>query len=147
MRYVEDQKEPVKEIAKQDPLGGIEFTVGPSYFQSFSALPSVKYVWQVPLSTGSMENAVTLAKLGVKAIGIDNLHAIEIGNEPSAAMYGKHGESDDAAADSYMHKWLRYSSAISGNITNLPPRIYQGFGFRSETNAPFDMSVTRLSRY
>lgn len=79
-----------------------------------------------------METSVELAKLGVEAIGNDRLNALEIGNEPSEAMFG--------SVDAYVQKWQKYASAISGNISSLPSGpIYQGLGLRSETIPPFDM--------
>ena len=79
-----------------------------------------------------MKTSVKLAELGVEAIGNDRLEAIEIGNEPSQAMFG--------TVDAYVQKWQKYASAISGNITTLPSGpMFQGLGLRSESPTPFDM--------
>ena len=133
VNYSSRQTEPIRRLVdKQDPLGGIQFTLGRAYFQCFQAFRNVRYTWQVPLSTGRMETSVKLAKLGVEAIGNDRLDTLEIGNEPSQAMFG--------SVDAYVQKWQKYASAISGNISSLPSGpIFQGLGLRSETTPPFDM--------
>lgn len=133
MNYSSTQTEPIKRlVAKQDPLGDIQFTLGLSYFQTFKSFTGVKYVWQVPLSKGAMKTSVKLAELGVEAIGNDRLEAIEIGNEPSQAMFG--------TVDAYVQKWQKYASAIVGNISSLPSGpMFQGLGLRSESPPPFDM--------
>ena len=133
VNYSSTQSEPIRRLVKkQDPLGGIQFTLGEAYFKCFQAFRNVRYTWQVPLSKGKLETSVRLAKLGVEAIGNGRLDALEIGNEPSKAMFG--------SVDAYVEKWQRYASAISGNISSLPSGpIFQGLGLRSETVPPFDM--------
>ena len=121
-------------MEKQSPLGGIQFTLGQAYFQCFKAFRNIRYTWQVPLSKGRLETSVKLAKLGVEAIGNNRLDALEIGNEPTQAMFG--------SVDVYVEKWQKYASAITGNISSLPSGpIFQGLGLRSETIPPFDMQV------
>ena len=99
----------------------------------------MKYVYQAPLTVGSIHNTVTFAKLGLKAIGNERLHAIEIGNEPNLAGF--------KSPQAYVDKWLQYAEAVSGNLTTLPSGpVYQGLALASGATPPFNVLVFYFSK-
>ena len=58
-------------------------TIGPSYWQLTKMFPAgSKYVIQLPLANTNVSEAILWATTSVEAIGWDNIHALEIGNEP-----------------------------------------------------------------
>ena len=75
-----------------------------------------------------------MTQQGVKAIGSQNLYAIEIGNEPNLGGF--------SSPKDYVQQWLNYSAAISANVLGLPSGpIYQGLTLASGPSAPFSMWV------
>ena len=111
--------------------------IGPSWFDAFSQIQDLpfKYAYQVPLGTGqveTVENSVAFAKKGLEAIGLENLYAIEVGNEPNYGPW----KND---IQSYVNDFLEYTEAISGNLTSLPKAIYQGLALASETVPAWDV--------
>ena len=129
--YNDSQSEPYKVVG---PGPGLQSIIGPGWFDAFSLIQDLpfNYVYQVPLTFGSIENSVTFAKKGLDAIGLKNLYAIEIGNEPDIGRWK--GNVQD-----YVNDWLQYAEAISGNLTSLPKSIFQGLALSSEANAPWNV--------
>lgn len=79
---------PVKGVKSQKIPSGVYNTIGPSWFDSFSLLKPLpmKYIYQLPLTVGTVHNTVTFAKRGLAAFGNEKLEAIEIGNEPNVGL-------------------------------------------------------------
>lgn len=130
--YDASLKQAIKRIPNSEQKQNISINVGSSYFESFSTWPGVKWIYQVPLGFGSLDNSLALAREGVKAIGTGNLHAIEIGNEPNPKAFG--------TPKNYVQQRLNYSKAISANVSGLPSGpIYQGLTLAAGSGLPFDL--------
>ncbi|MCJ1327330.1 hypothetical protein MMC10_003998 [Thelotrema lepadinum] len=113
---------------------GVEYYVGQPYFDSFANWPNLQWTYQVPLGFGSLENAITLAKKGLSAIGVDNLYALEVGNEPKSATFG--------TQQKYVDEWLEYSKAIAGNVSGLPNEpLFQGLSLGSSVDPSWNVSI------
>ena len=120
---------------KQD--SGIEYEIGPKFFESFKNWPGLQWIYQVPLPFGTLENVLELARHGIDAIGIENLYALEIGNEPKSPPF------TDVKHYLYVGQWLNYSKMISNRITDLPSEpIYQGLSLGPNASAPWDVYAT-----
>ena len=89
------------------------FTVGPPYFQSyknFITSANNKIIPQVPLGSTknqNLTNALDFIERAVKAIGLDNVESLEIGNEPSA--YNDH----QYTISEYVQDFKRYERALA----------------------------------
>lgn len=91
---------------------------------------ALKYVYQLPLTVGTIENTLEFGKRGLAAFGNRQLHAIEIGNEPNLGEFKKPTD--------YVDRWLRFAKAVSGALTSIPPGpIYQGLVLASEATPPW----------
>ncbi|KAI4151785.1 MAG: hypothetical protein LQ340_003309, partial [Diploschistes diacapsis] len=122
-KYIPSQTEAIVYPSGQQffnvPIG---ITLGPEWFNSFSALPAVKWILDVPLEFSSVDASVQFAQAGVQAITIANLQAIEIGNEPN--FYNDNTET----IANYVSAFQNYSAAITSSVpglSSLDP-IYQG---------------------
>lgn len=67
-------------------------TIGPSFFSLFKNLPGAKYIFQVPLATNNLTGTVDWTKAGLNGIGVENIQAIQIGNEPDLYDGGHNGQ-------------------------------------------------------
>ena len=121
-RYVPSQAAAVAIPASQSganvPSG---LTIGPSYFESFQTFGnnSVQWVYMVPLAELDLANSVEETKVAVQSIGIDNIYAIEIGNEPDLYV-SQMKRSVNYGCQQYVVDWFNYVSALTGNITAIP---------------------------
>ncbi|MCJ1333672.1 hypothetical protein MMC10_010372 [Thelotrema lepadinum] len=132
--YKASLEEPLEKIPEDEQKNGIEYNVGPPYFDAIASWPGVKWIYQTPLGYGSLDNSVAMVRQGVKAIGTENLHAIEIGNEPNTKAF--------SSPKDYVQQWLNYSAAISANVSELPTGpIYQGLTLASSALAPFTIET------
>lgn len=93
------------------------FTVGPPYFQSyknFITSANNRIIPQVPLGSTknqNLTNALNFIERAVKAIGLDNVESLEIGNEPSA--YNDH----QYTISEYVQDFKRYERALAQDQT------------------------------
>lgn len=69
-------------------------TIGPSYWALTSILSAAEYMVQVPLVNSNINETVLWAQTAVAGIASNQIHSIEIGNEPdwySATYEGTEG--------------------------------------------------------
>ena len=83
-KFVPTQSQPALPIAYHDQYQQVgNTTIGPSFYSLFKNFPGAKYIFQVPLATKDLASSIEWTKAGIESIGIDNILAIEIGNEPN----------------------------------------------------------------
>lgn len=101
-------------------------TVGSGWLDGFGQFSGDNVVWdlQVFLARKNLSNAVEFAKDCVAAIGVENLNALEIGNEPD--LYNAVGffpdETDrpaDYGPEDYVAEFTEFADAIEGNVSAL----------------------------
>ncbi|KAI0015240.1 hypothetical protein F4780DRAFT_764684 [Xylariomycetidae sp. FL0641] len=97
---------------------------GKPFFEAFSAMPEAKYVIQVGLSVKNITGAVSFTKECIEKIGMDQLYAIEIGNEPGWYKPRWRGAAYDGAG--YANDAKEYIMDLLREIPDLPKgRIFQ----------------------
>ncbi|GME33489.1 Glycoside hydrolase superfamily [Neofusicoccum parvum] len=114
-------------------------TVGSSWLEGFRQFPGVVWDQQIFLARKNLSNAVEFARDCVEAIGIENLHSIEIGNEPD--IYNSSGfftnETDRPSSYSpadYVAEFTEFATAIEGNVTLGAGPNFQALGFSNFVN-------------
>ena len=99
---------------------GVQFhapfsSIGHQYFEAFKNFPRAKYQFQIPWNQwrhGVHErNSMEWAKVGLDAIGLENLYSIEIGNEPN--FYGWLSKSK------YVERYRDFESKLKQNFPRL----------------------------
>lgn len=100
-------------------------TLGPSYFDAFATIPNAKYVIDIPMKKGNLQNSKLFAKAAYQKVGASNIEALEIGNEPN---------NYDKSKDAYIKQWSNWSSEISTALgLGEDDKIYQAVAMGSET--------------
>jgi len=143
---VANQTEPALPIAGENTYQNVgNTTFGPSYWKCFKAFPSASFVFSVPLGINDTTTAAAFAKTGIDAVGLQNIEAIELGNEPDLwpgtnamgvpllpPLYQGH-----ITNDSYVYTFGAFASAVSAAL-DLPQNqpIFQAF----DTSHHFDQS-------
>ena len=86
-RYDPSQKNatnfPATKYGPKTKISGDRLVLGPSYFQAFKNWPGAKFELMLPFYNITFSRTVASAQKGVEQIGIDNLYALELGNEPT----------------------------------------------------------------
>lgn len=104
-------------------MGGSKpgWSVGPSFFQGYQQFPDNQITIQMRLGkTEDLNNSLLFMQAAYKAVGANNLNAIEIGNEVS-------GYEDGYNISHYVSDFLKYEQALEQAIPTLPKGpIYQG---------------------
>ena len=99
-----------------------DMKVGPSYFDSMKALPDNKYILGLPLAKNPKNSTISFTQEGIKRIGMDNIYAFELGNEPD--HYGDSGQTQTRpkgwTAAEYVAQWTHWTTDIS-NAVGLDP--------------------------
>lgn len=104
-------------------------TFGPSYFDAFATVPNARYVIDIPMKKGDLQNSERFVKDAYRLIGADNIVALEIGNEPN--NYGK-------SITDYVRQWKNWSAQILDTLgLNADTAIYQAVALSSETGKTF----------
>jgi hypothetical protein len=114
-----DQTEAV--IIPPDEIGNnvaYNITIGSSWFEGFKNFPGVEWVYQVPLVYLNKTNSIEGLKIAVSAIGVENLFALEIGNEPD--LYPAKWSPRD-----YASEWLAFDKAIRREVSLAKGSIIQ----------------------
>lgn len=71
---------PVATANTNDDVGGT--TIGPSFWALTSNFPDAEYMIQVPLATADVDETILWVQTAIDNIASDQIHSIEIGNEP-----------------------------------------------------------------
>ncbi|KAH9996188.1 glycoside hydrolase family 79 protein [Xylariaceae sp. FL0662B] len=138
-KYLPGQKEPALPVDEQNKYQNIGFEkIGPSYWDLGHNFPNAKYIVQVPLATTNVSETVAWAQSAVKGIGLDNIHTIQLGNEPD--LYADHFTGKDGAklqppdyqgtltAKTYVGNYTKYVNAILDKVKPLPSgRFFSAF--------------------
>lgn len=135
--YLPGQEEPALPVAEQDnyqDIGGT--TIGPSYWPIAKVFPDAKYMIQVPLATTNVSEAVAWAVAAVEGIGLDQIHSIQVGNEPDLYADSFTGEGGkflgppdyqgDLNNETYVGNYTKYAAAIREAI-DLPDHFFTAF--------------------
>lgn len=93
-KFIPSQAEPALPVADANHAASFgNGSIGPSFWQTvknFTAL-NATFIVQVPLATTNVTESVSWAKAAVDGLGMQNIDAIEIGNEPD--LYPSAGDS------------------------------------------------------
>lgn len=146
-RYLPDQVEPALPVAEQDNyqnIGGT--TIGPSYWPLSKVFPDAAYMVQVPLAVANVSEAVAWAVSAVDGIGIEQIHSIQIGNEPDlyrndfAGEGGRYlGPPDYQGTldnDTYVGNYTNYARAIKAAV-ELPDKFFTAFDVAAHVQSPW----------
>jgi hypothetical protein len=101
-----------------------EISLGLPWLDSFGNFPQTKWTIQVPLRRFDPPNALEFLKACIKSMEIDNLDAIEIGNEVDT--YGK-----DYTIEDYVKQWNAFVDRIEKNVAIPKEPIFQGLTLAS----------------
>jgi hypothetical protein len=100
-------------------------TFGLTYFDAFATIPNARYVIDIPMKKGNLQNSQRFAKDAYRKIGADSIAALEIGNEPN--NYGKN-------ISDYINQWKNWSALILDTLgLDANTAIYQAVCLSSET--------------
>ena len=131
--YNASQTKAVQNVMSENLPSGANYTVGPLWFNALKLLQELpmNFIFQAPISVGTIQDTVTFARLGVEAINSTKLQAIEIGNEPDLSDFG--------SPQDYVNSWRQRAGNVSTNLTNLPNNIYQGLSLSSGASSPWNV--------
>ncbi|KAJ4409696.1 hypothetical protein N0V82_009420 [Gnomoniopsis sp. IMI 355080] len=143
--YVANQTVPALPLATDGTnydVGGT--TIGPSYWALTSILSAAEYMIQVPLVNTNINETILWAKTAVAGIASNQIHSIEIGNEPdwySATYEGTEGvlgppEWQTAFTnETYVGNYTEYAEAIVANVDLPSTQIFQAFDTAAHVGA------------
>ncbi|KAI0812919.1 hypothetical protein GGR55DRAFT_677245 [Xylaria sp. FL0064] len=123
-RYDASQKNatnyPATKFGPQTKVSGNRLVIGPSFFKAFKNWPGAKFELMVPFYNTTFSHSVEWARAGVNQIGIDNLYALEIGNEPTFYPWFSIKE--------YVKRYQSLQARLIAAIPSLADkRIFQAF--------------------
>ena len=141
-----EQSEPALPVAEQDNYQCIGCTtIGPSYWQIAKLFPDAKYMVQVPLANTNISESVSWVQAAVEGIGIDQIHSIQLGNEPDHYKHDFCGEDDvflgpphfQGTLDNktYVGNYTEYAAAIR-EAANLPDHFFTAFAVAAHVADP-----------
>lgn len=102
-----------------------DLILGPSFFEGFSNFPGMKWVYSTPMVTENFTDCVSQASMAIESIGVNNLDALELGNEPDL-YYTQHLQPPSWDLEKYVSQWKRYAAAVSENTILPQGPIFQG---------------------
>ncbi|KAI1271978.1 hypothetical protein F5Y07DRAFT_381164 [Xylaria sp. FL0933] len=123
-RYDASQKNatnyPATKYGPQTKISGNRLVIGPSFFKAFKNWPGAKFELMVPFYNITFSHSVEWARTGVNQIGIDNLYALELGNEPTFYPWFSIKE--------YVKRYQSLQARLIAAIPSLADkRIFQAF--------------------
>ncbi|KAK2589849.1 hypothetical protein QQS21_012471 [Conoideocrella luteorostrata] len=139
-KYDGNQKEPV--TPPQNGAGiGQKFTWGPTFFEGFKNFPGTRFVYDIPFAKLNRSNSLAQAKEALHSIGMENLEALEIGNEPD--LYVRQGvRSKPYGPAEYSAEWKAYSDWLVASL-GLPNKpLFQALTFAGATDGQGDRAWT-----
>lgn len=144
--YLPGQIEPALPVSEQDNyqnVGGT--TIGPSYWPLTANFPGAKYMVQVPLATANVSESVAWAQAAVAGIGLDQIHSIQIGNEPDlyredytgadGKFLGPPDYQGTLSNETYAGNFSKYANAIRSSI-ELPDHFFTAFDVAAHVDDP-----------
>ncbi|EKG14417.1 Glycoside hydrolase superfamily [Macrophomina phaseolina MS6] len=145
-RYDASQDEPVRFENPDLPTFLNLFaniTVGKSWTEGFRQFHDVVWDLQVFLARKNLSNAVEFAKDCVEAIGIENLNALEIGNEPD--LYNASGffpnQTDRPSSyqpPDYVAEFTEFAEALESSLTLGAGPNFQALGYSNFVADPWN---------
>ncbi|CAH0016613.1 unnamed protein product [Clonostachys rhizophaga] len=146
-KYLPGQQEPALPVSEQDnyqDIGGT--TIGPSYWPIAKLFPNAKFMVQVPLATTNISETVAWAEAAVEGIGIDQIHSIQVGNEPDLYRDDFTGEGGMFLGppdfqgklnnETYIGNYTKYAAAIRDAI-DLPDHFFTTFDVAAHVDTPW----------
>ncbi|KAI0155206.1 hypothetical protein GGR57DRAFT_511654 [Xylariaceae sp. FL1272] len=95
-------------------------SLGPPFFEAFNNWPGAKFEFMVPFYDTDFSHSVQWAKAGVNRIGMNNLYALEIGNEPNFYPW--------FSVDEYVRRYGQLQKRLIAAIPSLSDkRVFQVF--------------------
>ncbi|KAI1502513.1 hypothetical protein F5X99DRAFT_378939 [Biscogniauxia marginata] len=80
--HLPGQQEPALPMAEQNNYQGVEHTTfGPSFWKLTENFPNATFMVQVPMATTNISETIAWAQSAIEAIGMENIHSIQPGNE------------------------------------------------------------------
>lgn len=116
-----------------------DMTLGAPWFDGFARLNNTKFILHVPLARKNTTNAVAFTRKCIDSMGVENLLAIQIGNEPN--LYPTQGvENSMYAVKQYVEQVKEYMELLTKNVSSLPKgRVFNIFEKSSTLNATWSM--------
>ncbi|KAJ8112926.1 hypothetical protein ONZ43_g5274 [Nemania bipapillata] len=123
-RYDASQKNatnyPATKYGPQTKISGNRLAIGPSFFKAFKNWPGAKFELMVPFYNTAYSHSVEWARAGVDKIGVDNLYALELGNEPTFYPW--------FSVKEYVKRYGNLQARLIAAIPSLAgKRIFQAF--------------------
>ncbi|KAI1367847.1 hypothetical protein F5Y08DRAFT_348232 [Xylaria arbuscula] len=111
---------PATKYGPKTKISGDRLVLGPSYFQAFKNWPGAKFELMVPFYNTTFSRTIAWAQKGVEQIGINNLYALELGNEPTFYPWFS------------ITEYVKRFKNLQGNLIDAIPaladkRIFQAF--------------------
>ncbi|KAI0424699.1 hypothetical protein F5Y09DRAFT_353167 [Xylaria sp. FL1042] len=111
---------PATKYGPQTKVSGNRLVIGPSFFKAFKNWPGAKFELMVPFYNTTFSRSVEWARAGVNQIGVDNLYALELGNEPTFYPWFSIKE--------YVKRYQNLQARLIAAIPSLADkRIFQAF--------------------
>ncbi|KAI5920748.1 hypothetical protein F4810DRAFT_681845 [Camillea tinctor] len=137
-KYLPGQEEPALPVAEQDNYQDVgHTTIGPSFWPITKNFPNATYMIQVPMATTNISETIAWTQSAVDAIGIDNIHSIQPGNEANLYTDTFTGEGGIAlhppeyqgtlSNESYVGNWTNYVAAIKAAVSLPEGRFFTAF--------------------
>ncbi|KAI1328710.1 hypothetical protein F5Y16DRAFT_409628 [Xylariaceae sp. FL0255] len=111
---------PATEYGPQTKISGNRLVIGPSYFEAFKNWPNARFELMIPFYNTTFSHSIEWAKAGINHIGIDNLYAVELGNEPTFYPW--------FSVKEYVKRFKNLEARLIAAIPSLAgKRIFQAF--------------------
>lgn len=97
---------------------------GPSFYEGFKNWPGTRWVYDVPFAKLNHTDSFDQAQAAIKNIGLDNLEALEIGNEVD--FYVKQGVRNASWSPAeYASQFNTYADWLAGALTLPSGHLFQ----------------------
>lgn len=144
--YLPGQEEPALPVSEQDNYQCVGCTsIGPSYWPIAKLWPDARYMVQVPLATANESETVEWTRAAIQGIGLDQIHSIQIGNEPDLYRDDYTGEGGVPLQPPEFQGYLSNETYV-GNYTarvdairdavELPPAFFTAFDIGANVAQP-----------
>ncbi|OAQ85232.1 glycoside hydrolase family 79 protein [Purpureocillium lilacinum] len=115
---------------------GQKFVFGPVFYEGFRNWPGTRWVYDVPFAKSNKTNSQYEARAAVDNIGLENLEALEIGNEVD--LYVKQGSRPGGYGPAeFSADWRAYADWLVGALGLPAGPLFQTLTLSSAHAAPF----------
>ncbi|KAI5455612.1 hypothetical protein BGZ63DRAFT_429703 [Mariannaea sp. PMI_226] len=150
-KFNPDQIEPI--TPPQQGAGiGQKFVFGPSFYEGIPNWKGTRWIYDVPFALQNHTDSYGEAKAAIDSIGLENLEALELGNEPD--LYIKQGSrSPGWGPQEYVANFNDYSTWLSSALDLPDWPIYEALtlsaahdGMNWSAQSVFEAGITDTGR-